>query len=84
MNAVFGKFFLQNRLRTILFFLVLLPGCSVHQVSQGIYAGAQTRNQLLSPPSERLEKEDYSTYGDYEHQRDEIIMRDSGSSATVP
>ena len=67
------------QVRTIFVFLFLLTGCSLNQVSQGVYEGAQVRNQLLTPPGERLEKEAYPSYGDYEHQRTGILKRDSGS-----
>jgi len=60
-------------------FLFLLAGCSLKQVSQGIYEGAQARNQLLTPPGERLEKEVYPSYDDYAHQRTGILNRDSRS-----
>ena len=67
-------------LLTIVSFMLMLAGCSVKQVSQGIYEGAQARNQLLTPPAERLEKQVYPAYGDYEHQRTEILKRDSGTA----
>jgi len=63
----------------ILVLLFLIAGCSVKQVSQGIYEGAQARNQLLTPPAERLEKEVYPSYDDYAHQRTGILKRDSNS-----
>lgn len=75
-----GVYMSFARLLTIATFLLMLAGCSVKQVSQGIYEGAQTRNQLLAPPAERLEKQVYPAYGDYEHQRSEILKRDSGTT----
>jgi hypothetical protein len=71
-------------LLTFSIFLIILAGCGVKQVSQGIYEGAQTRNQLLRPPAERLEKQAYPAYGDYEHQRTEILKRDTGTVSTIP
>jgi hypothetical protein len=68
------------RLLTIVSSLIMLAGCSVKQVSQGIYEGAQARNQMLTPPAERLEKQVYPAYGDYEHQRSEILKRDTGTA----
>ncbi|MGA7826581.1 MAG: hypothetical protein WCA04_02910 [Geobacteraceae bacterium] len=65
-------------------FLLMLAACSVKQVRQGIYEGAQTRNQLLTPPAERLEKKVYPSYDDYEHQRSEILKRDSGTVPMIP
>jgi hypothetical protein len=62
--------------------LGVLAGCSMNQFSQGIYEGSQTRNQLLSPPGERIEKREYSTYGDYEQQRSEILKRDTADGTT--
>ncbi|MDD2337031.1 MAG: hypothetical protein PHD01_10695 [Geobacteraceae bacterium] len=72
------------RFLTILACLFMLSGCSVKQFSQGIYEGAQARNQLLTPPGERFEKQAYPAYGDYEHQRTEILKRDSGTAARIP
>ncbi len=74
----------RMRMSIIFVFLIMLAGCSFKQVSQGIYEGAQTRNQLLVPPAERLEKEMYTAYGDYEQQRAGIIKRDNGSDPMVP
>jgi hypothetical protein len=71
-------------LLTISTFLFIPAGCSVKQVSQGVYEGAQTRNQLLRPPAERLEKQAYPTYGDYDHQRTEILKRDNGTGTSIP
>lgn len=68
------------RVQAIFIFLFLLAGCTAKQVSQGIYEGAQARNQLLAPPGERLEKEVYPSYDDYAHQRTGIIERDSSGS----
>jgi len=73
-----------TRLITIFGVLFMLTGCSVKHFSQGIYEGAQARNQLLTPPGERLEKQAYPAYGDYEHQRAEILKRDSGTAARTP
>jgi len=74
----------RMRKSLIFVFLIMLAGCSFKQVSQGIYEGAQARNQLLVPPAERLEKVMYPAYGDYEQQRTWIIKRDNGSDSKVP
>ena len=74
----------RMRMPALIVILLILAGCSMKQVRQGIYEGAQTRNQLLTPPGERLEKEAYPTYGDYDQQRDGILKRDIGSSPMVP
>ena len=62
--------------------LAVLAGCGMNQVSQGIYEGSQTRNQLLTPPGERIEKRDFSTYGAYDQQRSEILIRDNAGGTT--
>ncbi|HOP39493.1 MAG TPA: hypothetical protein PLI53_00465 [Geobacteraceae bacterium] len=70
----------------ILFVVVLLScvaGCSMKPVGEGIYEGVQTRNRLLVPPPERLEKQDYSTFDAYDRQRGGILRRDSGGSDPV-
>jgi hypothetical protein len=69
---------------TMAVFLFLLAGCSMKQVGQGIYTGAQDRNQLLTPPAERLEKKAYPTYGEYEQQRTGVLERDSGAANRIP
>lgn len=70
-----------NRLLVINGLLLLAAGCTVDHVVQGIYEGSQARNELLTPPGERIEKRDYSTHGAYEQQRSEILQRDGGTDA---
>jgi hypothetical protein len=76
-------FSMAHRALNLLFvsiFLLLMAGCSVNNVVQGIYEGSQTRNELLTPPAERIEKRDYSTHGAYEQQRENILQRDGGTA----
>lgn len=67
----------------LIYLLLGVTGCSFRQVSQGIYEGVQTRNRLLAPPSERLEKQDYSSFDDYDRQRSGVLHRDGGEDGSV-
>jgi hypothetical protein len=70
-----------NRLFVTVGILLLSTGCTLDHVVQGIYEGSQARNELLTPPGERIEKRDYPTHGAYEQQRNEILQRDGGTDA---
>ena len=60
---------------------LLAAGCSTQCVYRGFYEGARVKNQLDSPPSERLGKpEPPADYQQYEMIRRELLQKNSQSS----
>ena len=51
----------------------LLAGCSTDHLARGLYDGIRVHNDLNSPPSERLGKQEAPDYRDYERMRKERL-----------
>jgi len=62
------------RFAVLLFFILwlqLLVGCSVKQVTTGVYEGFRVQNDLQSSPAERVGKPESPDYGQYEQMKKE-------------
>lgn len=58
--------------------LVIVSGCTSKQVYNNLYEGVRVRNELQTPPPERVGKTDAPSYQQYENERKEKIKPSTG------